>query len=109
MNKKLVISFMLACVMVLSLSVTAFAEGKDTLVVYFSATGTTKGVAEKIASVTGADIYEIKASSTFRPDMASNLEALSSLTGAVGRRKVIYCGRTLDRVGGTQFVNFADI
>ena len=55
------------------------------------------------------DIYEIKASSTFRPDMASNLEALSSLTGAVARRKVIYCGRTLDRVGGTQFVNFADI
>ena len=55
------------------------------------------------------DIYGIKASSTFRPDMASNLEALSSLTGAVGRRKVIYCGRTLDRVGGTQFVNFADI
>lgn len=55
------------------------------------------------------DIYEIKASSTFRPDMASNLEALSSLTGAVGLRKVVYCGRTLDRVGGTQFVNFADI
>ena len=35
--------------------------GKDVLVVYFSATGTTKGVAEKIASVTGADLYEIKA------------------------------------------------
>ena len=34
-------------------------SGKDTLVVYFSATGTTKGVAEKIASVTGADLYEI--------------------------------------------------
>lgn len=30
-----------------------------TLVIYFSATGTTKGVAEKIASVTGADLYEI--------------------------------------------------
>ena len=32
-----------------------------TLVVYFSVTGNTKSVAEKIASVTGADIYEIKA------------------------------------------------
>jgi len=31
------------------------------LVVYFSVTGNTKSVAEKIASVTGADIYEIKA------------------------------------------------
>lgn len=30
-----------------------------TLVVYFSATGTTKGVAERIASVTNADLYEI--------------------------------------------------
>ena len=34
-------------------------SGKDTLVVYFSATGTTKGVAEKIAAVTDADLYEI--------------------------------------------------
>lgn len=33
--------------------------GKDTLVIYFSATGTTKGVAEKIADITDADIYEI--------------------------------------------------
>ena len=30
-----------------------------TVVIYFSATGTTKAVAEKIASVTGADLYEI--------------------------------------------------
>ena len=36
-----------------------------TLVVYFSATGTTKGVAEKIASVTGADTYEIKAAQEY--------------------------------------------
>ena len=33
--------------------------GNKTLVLYFSATGTTKGVAEKIASVTDADLYEI--------------------------------------------------
>jgi flavodoxin len=35
------------------------APGEKVLVVYFSATGTTKGVAEKIASVTGGDLYEI--------------------------------------------------
>lgn len=34
-------------------------SGKDTIVIYFSATGTTKGVAEKIAEITGADTYEI--------------------------------------------------
>ena len=38
---------------------------KDTLVVYFSATGTTKGVAEKIAAITGADLYEIKAAQEY--------------------------------------------
>lgn len=36
-----------------------------TLVVYFSATGTTKGVAEKIAAITGADTYEIKAAQEY--------------------------------------------
>lgn len=33
--------------------------GKEVLVAYFSATGTTKGVAEKIAGITDADLYEI--------------------------------------------------
>lgn len=37
------------------------APAKDVLVVYFSATGNTKAVAEKIAAITDADIYEIKA------------------------------------------------
>ncbi len=40
-------------------------ENGDTLVVYFSATGTTKGVAEKIAGITGADTYEIKAAQEY--------------------------------------------
>lgn len=44
------------------------SNGKKTLVVYFSATGTTKGVAEQIASVTGADIYEITAAQTYTSD-----------------------------------------
>ncbi len=35
------------------------AAHSDILVAYFSATGTTKGVAEKIAAITGGDLYEI--------------------------------------------------
>ena len=35
------------------------AAQSDVLVAYFSATGTTKGVAEKIAAITGGDLYEI--------------------------------------------------
>ena len=35
------------------------------LVVVFSATGTTKGVAEKIAAIENADIYEIKAKQAY--------------------------------------------
>ena len=39
--------------------------GGDILVVYFSATGTTKGVAESIASITGGDLYEITAAQEY--------------------------------------------
>ena len=35
------------------------APHSDVQVAYFSATGTTKGVAEKIAAITGGDLYEI--------------------------------------------------
>ncbi|MBR1842480.1 MAG: flavodoxin [Oscillospiraceae bacterium] len=37
----------------------------EVLVVVFSATGTTKGVAEKIAAIEGAEIYEIKAAEEY--------------------------------------------
>lgn len=40
-------------------------EDSGVLVVYFSATGTTKGVAEKIAGITDADTYEIKAAQEY--------------------------------------------
>ncbi|MBR3244482.1 MAG: flavodoxin [Parasporobacterium sp.] len=40
----------------------------DVLVAYFSATGTTKGVAERIAAVTGGDLYEILAAEPYTDD-----------------------------------------
>ena len=46
---------------------TAAAGGK-VLVVVFSATGTTKGVAEKIAALENADLYEIKAAQEYTND-----------------------------------------
>ena len=39
--------------------------GKETLVIFFSATGTTKAVAEKIAAITEAELYEIKAAQEY--------------------------------------------
>jgi len=46
------------------------SDHSDILVAYFSATGTTKGVAERIAAVTGGDLYEILAAD---PYTAENL------------------------------------
>ena len=40
----------------------------NVLVAYFSATGTTKGVAEKIAAVTGGDLYEILPAEPYTDD-----------------------------------------
>ena len=44
------------------------ATHSDVLVVYFSATGTTRGVAEKIAAITGGDLYEITAAVPYSAD-----------------------------------------
>lgn len=41
---------------------------KKVLVAYFSVGGTTKGVAEKLADVTGADIFEIKPKKMYTDD-----------------------------------------
>ena len=67
-NFGIIVVFVLS--FVLMFAVSAFAQqaantpeptGKEVLVVYFSATGTTKRVAEKIAAITDADLYEITA------------------------------------------------
>lgn len=43
-------------------------DSGKTLVVVFSATGTTKGVAEKIAAITDAELYEIAAAEPYSAD-----------------------------------------
>ena len=44
---------------------TTAMETPKTLVAYFSATGTTKGVAERLAGAIGADLFEIKPAQTY--------------------------------------------
>ena len=57
---KKAIAFLMVLCMLLGVSALAEqANHNDTLVIYFSCTGITKGVAEKLANVTGADLYEI--------------------------------------------------
>ena len=76
---KRIITIILAALLITSLTawrnnaqaetVTGTAESSsDVLVAYFSATGTTKGVAEKIASLTGGDLYEILAAEPYTAD-----------------------------------------
>ena len=54
------------CTALMAFSLTACAqkqekkEMKKVLVAYFSASGVTKGIAEQLAAVAGADLHEIK-------------------------------------------------
>ena len=64
------------------------AEKTDVLVVYFSATGTTKGVAEMIASITGADLYEIKAAKPYSSDDLNYNNSASRATKEQNDKKV---------------------
>ena len=54
--KKIII--MLTALLTISLS--ACSQNKKTLVAYFSASGTTKGIAQQLAKVAEADLHEIK-------------------------------------------------
>lgn len=47
---------------------TSESAGKDTVVVFFSATGTTEGVAERIAAAADADLYEIVPAEPYTDD-----------------------------------------
>ncbi len=47
---------------------TTSTESGKTLVVYYSATGNTKNVAEKIAQITGGDIFEIEPTEPYTDD-----------------------------------------
>ena len=44
------------------------ASGNKVLVAYFSATGNTRGVAERLANATGADLFEIKPAVAYSSD-----------------------------------------
>ena len=57
--KKMIALLMALCLLLGAGALAENAAHSDALVVYFSCTGTTKGVAEKLAKVTGAELYEI--------------------------------------------------
>lgn len=68
MQKSLRLTVIVMLIFTMMSAVSAFAQqvkntpeptGNEVLVVYFSATGTTKGVAETIAELTKADLYEV--------------------------------------------------
>lgn len=49
----------------LTISLSACSQNKKTLVAYFSASGTTAGIAQQLAKVAEADLHEIKPEKTY--------------------------------------------
>lgn len=63
--KKLISIIIIAIVAVLVLMLIPSHKNNTTLVAYFSATGNTRGVAERLANAIGADLFEIKPESIY--------------------------------------------
>ena len=57
--KKIILSVFIVSVLLCAIGLAQAQPSSRTLVVYFSATGTTKAVAQEAAGLLGADLYEI--------------------------------------------------
>lgn len=55
------------------------------------------------------DLYEIKASSTFRPDLTANLRRMAEFIPDAGRLALVYSGRAAGVHDGVDTVSFADV
>ena len=75
----------------------------DTLVAYFSATGNTRGVAERLAALTGADLYEIVPVDPYTEDDLDygNSESRTSLEMDDPDARPEIAGEPLDLTGYT--------
>ena len=87
---------------------TATEAGNGTLVIYFSATGTTKGIAENIPEIPGADLYEITAAVPYseedrdwtNPDSRCSLEQNDpSVRPAIGSGSISLDGYSVIFIG----------
>lgn len=84
------------------------ASNNETLVAYFSATGNTRGVAERMASAIGADLFEIQPESIYtaadldykNPESRASVEmankesrpAIANTVSDMAQYKIVYVG-----------------
>ena len=57
--KKIILSVFIVSVLLCAIGLAQAQPSSRTLVVYFSATGTTKAVAQEAADLLGADLYDV--------------------------------------------------